>query len=142
MRNHCRIYICALLTAFLTIFIYGCGGSSSSTTTGNTISVTVSPTTATVASGATTQFTATVTNDSSNAGVTWTNVQPGVAEPVPDAGIPFRLPDQADLPGRLDAVLELLDSTADSLAAEWDLRSDAALDAYGNDDGGFGPTIQ
>lgn len=44
---------------------------------------------------------------------------------------------------RLDALLELLDSTADALAAEWDLRLDeAALDAGGNDDGEFGPTIQ
>lgn len=57
------------MTFFIT-FISGCGGSSN-TTTGNSISVTVSPATATVASGATTQFTATVTGDSSNAGVTW-----------------------------------------------------------------------
>src|SRR3984957_2335053 len=74
MRNHRYSYVCALLTAFFTIFIYGCGGSSSSTSSGgsNPISVSISPTTATVASGGTTQFTATVTNDSSNAGVTWT----------------------------------------------------------------------
>ena len=39
--------------------------------TGNMISVTVSPATATVTSGGTTQFTATVTGDSSNGGVTW-----------------------------------------------------------------------
>jgi arylsulfate sulfotransferase len=73
MRNHRYSYVCALLTAFFTIFIYGCGGSSSSTSSGgsNPISVSVSPTTATVTSGGTTQFTATVTNDSSNAGVTW-----------------------------------------------------------------------
>lgn len=70
MRNHCRAYVYALFMAFFITFISGCGGSSN-TTTGNTISVTVSPATATVASGATTQFTATVTGDSSNAGVTW-----------------------------------------------------------------------
>jgi arylsulfate sulfotransferase len=50
--------------------IAGCGGGSS-TTTGGTISVAVSPATATVTSGGTTQFTATVTGDSSNGGVTW-----------------------------------------------------------------------
>jgi len=70
MRTHCETYVCTLLIAFFITFISGCGGSSN-TTTGNTISVTVSPATATVASGATTQFTATVTGDSSNAGVTW-----------------------------------------------------------------------
>lgn len=43
---------------------------------------------------------------------------------------------------RMDALLELLDSTADALAAEWDLRVEAA--AIDIDDGGsgFGPTIQ
>jgi arylsulfate sulfotransferase len=73
MRTHCHSCVCALLTAFFTIFIYGCGGSSSGTSGGgsNPISVSVSPTTATVTSGGTTQFTATVGNDSSNAGVTW-----------------------------------------------------------------------
>ncbi|HUE42785.1 MAG TPA: aryl-sulfate sulfotransferase [Candidatus Sulfotelmatobacter sp.] len=54
----------------LVSFISGCGGGSSPTS-GNTISVTVSPATATVTSGGTVQFTATVTGDSSNAGVTW-----------------------------------------------------------------------
>jgi hypothetical protein len=43
---------------------------------------------------------------------------------------------------RMDALLELLDSTADALAAEWDLRSDGAgIDADWNG-GGFEPTIQ
>jgi len=43
---------------------------------------------------------------------------------------------------RLDAVLNLLDSTADALAAEWDQRGEAAafLEISGGDD--FGPTIQ
>ena len=59
----------ALVLAFIS-FIAGCGGGSS-TTPGNTISVAVSPATATVTSGGTTQFTATVTGDSSNGGVTW-----------------------------------------------------------------------
>ncbi len=69
MRTHCRGYVCTLALLF-TILISGCGGGSS-TTTGNSISVTVSPATATVASGGTTQFTATVTGDSANGGVTW-----------------------------------------------------------------------
>ena len=42
---------------------------------------------------------------------------------------------------RLDAVLGLLDSTADALAAEWDLRSETPAEANGNG-GGFDPTIQ
>lgn len=46
----------------------GCGGSKSSTTT--TVAVTISPTTATIAGGATQQFTATVTG-STNTAVTW-----------------------------------------------------------------------
>jgi arylsulfate sulfotransferase len=58
------------MLAILT-FISGCGGGSSSSN-GNTISVTVTPATATVTAGGTAQFTATVMNDSSNAGVTWT----------------------------------------------------------------------
>ncbi len=53
------------------MLVSGCGGGSSSTTS-NTISVTVTPATATVTSGGTVQFTATVMGDSSNAGVTWT----------------------------------------------------------------------
>ena len=68
----------------------------------------------------------------------------------------FRLPVSAEsedsLPGRakltirefarrMDALLELLDSTADALAAEWELRSDAPTEANGNG-GGFEPTIQ
>lgn len=41
--------------------------------------------------------------------------------------------------GRLDVLVDLLAQTADSLAAEWDLRSDAAILEDGND---FNPTIQ
>jgi hypothetical protein len=42
----------------------------------------------------------------------------------------------------MDALLELLDSTGDALAAEWDLRSEGVeIDADWNG-GGFGPTIQ
>ena len=41
----------------------------------------------------------------------------------------------------MDALLKLLDSTADALAAEWDLRSEGPTDANGNG-GGFEPTIQ
>lgn len=63
---------CIALSCFLGLMslISGCGGGSS-TTNGNTLSVTISPTTATVTSGGTAQFTATVTGDSSNAGVSW-----------------------------------------------------------------------
>jgi hypothetical protein len=44
---------------------------------------------------------------------------------------------------RLDAFLDLLDSTADALAAEWYLRNEGlVLDVDGNDDGGFKPTNQ
>jgi arylsulfate sulfotransferase len=70
MRNHLAKCLAYSFVLALVTFISGCGGGSS-TTTGNTISVTVSPTTATVASGGTTQFTATVSGDSANAGVTW-----------------------------------------------------------------------
>jgi len=42
---------------------------------------------------------------------------------------------------RMDAVIDLLESTADGLAAEWDLRSEAPTEANGNG-GGFEPTIQ
>jgi hypothetical protein len=41
---------------------------------------------------------------------------------------------------RMDALVELLSSTADALAAEWDVRSEG-VDIDGND-GGFTPTIQ
>ena len=47
-----------------------------------------------------------------------------------------------DFARRMDALLELLDSTGDALAAEWDLRSEGVeIDADWNG-GGFGPTIQ
>jgi len=42
---------------------------------------------------------------------------------------------------KMDALLALLDSTADGLAAEWDLRS-GAVPELEPDDSGFGPTIQ
>ena len=47
----------------------------------------------------------------------------------------------SDFAGRMNALLELLDSTADALAAEWDLRS-GAVPELEPDDSGFGPTIQ
>ena len=43
---------------------------------------------------------------------------------------------------KMDALLDLLESTADALAAEWDLRSDGAGVETGWNGGGFGPTIQ
>jgi hypothetical protein len=63
----------------------------------------------------------------------------------------FRIPGQTEakgafdvrgFPTMMDALLELLDSTADALAAEWDQRSGTvALEADGQG-GGFEPTIQ
>ena len=68
----------------------------------------------------------------------------------------FRLPGRAEgqdsAPGRvkvtmlefarrMDALLELLDSTADALAAEWDMRSEGPTEANGSG-GGFEPPIQ
>jgi hypothetical protein len=44
--------------------------------------------------------------------------------------------------GTLDALLDLLDSTADAMAAEWDLRSGATAAEEIGGSGGFGPTIQ
>ena len=41
---------------------------------------------------------------------------------------------------KLDGLLELLDSTADGLAATWDMRDEANAGEF--DDGGFTPTIQ
>jgi len=43
---------------------------------------------------------------------------------------------------RMDAVIGLLESTGDALAAEWDLRMDGVDVDGGGDGGGFGPTIQ
>ena len=68
MRRELSTTLCLSFIFALTSFLSGCGGSSSTQTQ---ISVAVSPATATVASGGTTQFTATVTGDSSNSGVTW-----------------------------------------------------------------------
>src|SRR5579863_9952682 len=70
MRRSFSTTLCLPFILALAVFASGCGGTSS-TQPASTISVMVSPTTATVASGGTTQFTATVTGDSSNAGVTW-----------------------------------------------------------------------
>jgi hypothetical protein len=46
-----------------------------------------------------------------------------------------------DFVKKMDALLELLDSTADALAAEWDMRSGGPTEANENG-GGFKPTIQ
>ena len=43
---------------------------------------------------------------------------------------------------RMDALLELLDSTADALAAEWDMRSEAARIEVAWNGGGVDPLIQ
>ena len=63
----------------------------------------------------------------------------------------FRIPGKTEAKGsfdvwgfarKMDALLELLDSTADGLAAEWDLRSEGTAVGFNGDDGGFEPTIQ
>ena len=63
----------------------------------------------------------------------------------------FRLPGETDANGafdvrgfaaKMDALLELLDATADALAAEWDLRSGAVPELEPEDGSGFEPTIQ
>lgn len=67
-----------LLSVVLTISNFGCGGGSSSAALPppppppSAISVTVSPTSATVPAGGTQPFTPTVANDPANKGVTWT----------------------------------------------------------------------
>jgi len=43
---------------------------------------------------------------------------------------------------KLDCLLELLDSTADALAAEWDLRAEGISIADEWKGGGFEPPIQ
>jgi hypothetical protein len=62
----------------------------------------------------------------------------------------FRLPATIETQGpsgvqefarQTDALLDLLDSTADALAAEWELRMDST-ETDEDGDGGFGPTIQ
>jgi arylsulfate sulfotransferase len=70
MLKHLSKFLSLSFVLALISFVSGCGGGSS-TTTGNSISVAVSPATATVTSGGSTQFTATVTGDSANGGVTW-----------------------------------------------------------------------
>ena len=66
--------------------------------------------------------------------------------------LPVRAQGQDSAPGRvkvtmlefarrMDALLELLDSTADALAAEWDMRSEGPTEANGSG-GGFEPPIR
>jgi hypothetical protein len=72
--THGKLFV-QLLCGFTTLaFLAGCGGGSSgstSTSTPSSISVSVSPATASLGSGGTQSFIATVANDSSNGGVTW-----------------------------------------------------------------------
>ena len=68
-RSMC--FALSLLGLGLATVITGCGGSGSQITQPN-VTVSVTPSTATVQAGTTAQFTATVTNDSANKGVTWT----------------------------------------------------------------------
>jgi hypothetical protein len=66
--------------------------------------------------------------------------------------LPVRAEGQDSVPGRvnltirdfarrMDALLELLDSTADALAAEWDMQEEGPESA-GGEGKGFEPTIQ
>jgi hypothetical protein len=59
-----------------------------------------------------------------------------------DGSVPNQLqpPNVVQFAEKLDCLLNLLDSTADALAAEWELRSEAPTEVNGN--GGFDPTIQ
>ena len=43
---------------------------------------------------------------------------------------------------KMDLLLELLDTTADALAAEWDMRSEAAARKHDWNSGGFEPPVQ
>ena len=43
---------------------------------------------------------------------------------------------------KMDGLLDLLESTADAIAAEWDLRSEPVEPGSNWNGGGFGPTIQ
>ncbi len=60
-----------------------------------------------------------------------------------DGSVPPQLqpPKVVEFAKKLDSLLDLLDSTADSLAAEWDLRSGGAAIEPDLDGGGFEPTI-
>jgi hypothetical protein len=73
-----KFSLAALSIAFVGAFSAGCGGSSTTTSVGGgstptatPIAVSVTPTTATVVVGKTQTFSATVSNDSANKGVTW-----------------------------------------------------------------------
>lgn len=65
-----------------------------------------------------------------------------------EPGYGFRCPGQLSFnvsafARRMDALLDLLDSTADALAATWDMQTQAsALDDGPHGAGGFGPAIQ
>src|SRR5471030_463989 len=60
-----------------------------------------------------------------------------------DGSMPHQLqpPNVVQFAKNLDCLLDLLDSTADALAAEWDLQSGPAIEAEPGG-GGFGPLIQ
>jgi len=76
-RFACLLRAFALGSLFLVLgFSMGCGGGTSST---SAVAVSVSPSTVSLALNAVQQFTATVTNDSTNRGVTWTLTRGGVA---------------------------------------------------------------
>ena len=75
MARLVRLYVLLALSAGIvsSLLLTGCSSKSSSSTTPATVSVSLAPTTATLAAGQTQNFTATVTNDgTATPGVTWT----------------------------------------------------------------------
>ena len=68
VRSGICVVFCGLISW---AFLAGCGGGSTPSSTPPSISVSVSPTTASLSGGGTQAFAVTVANDSSNSGVTW-----------------------------------------------------------------------
>jgi dienelactone hydrolase len=71
LKHHVSL-VGVLIAAVLVAGNFGCGGASATPPPPPSISVSISAATTTVQAGATTQLTATVTNDSSTKGVAWT----------------------------------------------------------------------
>jgi hypothetical protein len=82
LESSVKFYSCTVCVILL-LSLCGCGGGSSSSTTASAVSIAISPTTATVATSATQQFTADVKNASNNT-VNW--LVNGVAGGTPTSG--------------------------------------------------------
>lgn len=72
MTSKCAMFIGELLSSIVCIGLLGCGSTSSMSPPPQPIAVSISPQTATVVVANTAQLTSTVSNDASNAGVSWT----------------------------------------------------------------------